>query len=179
MKRFIGVTHVEDEQRVLSCHDLWWAVIRYLCNLVVPPFIPAFCPRNLLSGPPQNKYMLNLGTFLHGCIDDDLSSDGLASPPAFIAGDDYTGATILDAIAERLCGKSSEDYRVDRTNASASKEGSHGLPGHGEVDRDSIALLDAKRLENIGDRTDLAEQFCVGDFTAITGFVSFVDDRGL
>ena len=65
------------------------------------------------------------------------------------------------------------------TNAGARKEGSDGLPGHRHVDRDSIAFLDAVRLEKVGDTADFAEELAVADFAAFTRLVGLVDDGGL
>jgi catechol 2,3-dioxygenase-like lactoylglutathione lyase family enzyme len=53
------------------------------------------------------------------------------------------------------------------------------LPGHGEVNRDGIAFLDAEGFEDVGDFAYFAKEFSVGDDTAIGRFIGFVDDRGL
>ena len=53
------------------------------------------------------------------------------------------------------------------------------MPCHGEVDRDSVTLLDAPGLEDIGDAADFSEELGVGDFTTLTRLVGLVDDGSL
>lgn len=146
----LGIAHVENEQWVLRCHDLGWTVVRHLSDLIMPPFIPSWGPRNLITSPLQNEDMLDFGTILQRGIDDHLGSNRLASPSAFITCDDNTRAAILHAITKGFRREASEDYGMYGTNASASEEGGHGLPSHREVNRDGVTLFDAERLEDVG-----------------------------
>lgn len=68
---------------------------------------------------------------------------------------------------------------MDGTDTGAGHEGSHGLPGHRQVDGDGVALLDAPRLEDVGDAAGLAEELAVADLGALRGLICFVDDSSL
>jgi len=172
----IEITHIENEQGIFGCHDLRWAVVRHFLNLIVPPFIPSLSPGDLVTSPLQNKYMFDHRAFLKGSIDDHLGGDYLAASLAFVASNNHARAAILNTIPERFRRKPSKDYRVDCTNASASKKRGYGLPSHGEIDGDSVPFLDTERLQDIGDRANLAEKLRIANFATFTGFVGLVND---
>ena len=88
--------------------------------------------------------MLDDGEIGNSCIDDGLGGDRLATATAFVGGDDDSAATVDHSLAEGLGAETGKDYRVDGSNASTCKERGGGLPGHGKVDGDSVALLDAE-----------------------------------
>ena len=68
---------------------------------------------------------------------------------------------------------------MDGADTRACKEGCDCLPCHREIDRDSVALLNAEILEDIRDTADFAKKLSIGDVAAFIWFVCFVDDRGL
>lgn len=98
----LEVAHVEDEQRIFGCHDLRWAVVRYLCDLIVPPFIPSLSPRHFIASPLENKYMLDNRALFEGSIDDHLGSNCFATSLALVTGNDHTRATILNTVTQRF-----------------------------------------------------------------------------
>jgi hypothetical protein len=57
-----------------------------------------------------------------------------------------------------------------------SKEGSHCLPRHWQIERDCVTLLHAERLEDVRERTDLAEELGVSHGAALSGLVCFPDN---
>lgn len=146
-----GTTHVENEERVFRGHDLRRAVVRYLERFLVPPFVAARGERNLVTGTPEDEDMLNKWALFESCVDDGLGRDGLTSPTTLVGGDKNAGFAVLGTITEGLGGKSSEDNRVNSTDAGTSKESGDGVPSHGEVNRYGVALLDSHRLQDIGD----------------------------
>lgn len=172
-------THVEDEERVLGCHDFWWAVIRHLRRLLVPPLIPALRPRNLASRALQHQYMFNVGTLLQRSVHDCLRRDRLPSALALVRSEEDLALAVDHTITKRLGRETCEDDGMDGADAGASEEGGDGLPCHREVDRDGVSLLDAHGLEDIGDTADFTEELRVRDVAAFVGLVGFVNDGGL
>ena len=95
--------------------------------------------------------MLDVRAVLEGVVCQLLDSNRLSTAATFIRGDDNPRLAVINAVAERLRREAGEDDRVDGTNASACEEGSDGLPGHRQVDGDSVALLDTPGLEYVCD----------------------------
>lgn len=145
----------------------------------MPPEITAFGPRNLGARPPEDQDLLDQRAVLESGINDSLGGNGLASTATFVAGDDDLALAVVDTVAEGFSGETGEDDRVDGTDTSASEERRGGLPGHGEVDGDGVALLDAQIFEDIGDLADLLEEFGVGDFTTLARLIGFPDNGRL
>ena len=53
------------------------------------------------------------------------------------------------------------------------------MPGHREVNRHGITLLDAERLQNIGNAADFTEELSVRYGVAFTWLIRFVNDSSL
>lgn len=145
----------------------------------MPPFVASFSPGNFVARPSEDKDVLDQWAVLDSSVDDDLVRDGLASAFALIRCDEDTRFAILDAIPKRLCRKAGEDNRVDGANSRTSKEGGHGLPCHGKVDRYGVALLHSKGFEDVGNTGNLPKQLSVSDLATLAGFVGLVDDSSL
>ena len=79
-----------------------------------------------------------------------------ATTAALVGSDHNAGLAIDDTVTEGLGAESSENDAVNGTNTGACEEGSRGVPCHGKVDADGIALLDTKLLEHLGDLACLA-----------------------
>ena len=123
--------------------------------------------------------MLDVRAVLEGVVCQLLDSNRLSTAATFIRGDDNPRLAVINAVAERLRREAGEDDRVDGTNASACEEGSDGLPGHGHVDRDGVALLHAVGLEDVGEAAHFAEELAERDLAALAGLVCLVDDGRL
>src|SRR5207245_7582033 len=65
--------------------------------------------------------------------------------------DDGYGLGIVDAIDESVRGESAEDNRVWSSNPCAGEHCDRKLRSHAHVNRDSVALLYAERLQHIGE----------------------------
>ena len=50
---------------------------------------------------------------------------------------------------------------------------------HRQIDRDTVALLNAVLLQHIGEAADILMQFAIGDLLVDIGIVAFPDDRNL
>ena len=145
----------------------------------MPPLVATFGPWDGVSGPLQDQDMLDERTLLQRSVGNGLGSNGLSTTATLVGCDENLGLAILNTISQRFGRESSKDDRVDRANASASEEGSDGLPCHRKIDRDGITLLDAEGLENIGDAADFAEELCIGHLATLIRFVGFINDGGL
>lgn len=137
------------------------------------------CPRNLAASAPENKDVLNVRAGLECRVDNGLGRNGLPTAAPFVGGKDDVALAVIDAVTKSLGGKASEYDRVDSTDARASEEGSDGLPCHGKVDGDGVALFDTEGFEYIGDAGNFMQQFSIGDLASFAWLVSLVDDRGL
>jgi hypothetical protein len=85
----------------------------------------------------------------------------------------------IDTVTERLCGEAGKDNGMDSTDTGTGEECSHGLPGHGQVDGDGVALFDTKALEDVGDTADFAQELSISDEPALFRFICLVDDGDL
>jgi hypothetical protein len=141
--------------------------------------VATFNPRYVVASPLENKDLLDEGAILDSGISDGLGCNGLATTPALVGSDEDARLAVEHAITQGLGGETGEDDGVDSANSGTGEEGGDGVPSHGEVDRDGVALLDTPRPEDVGDAADFAEQFGVGDLATLTRFVGFVDDGGL
>ena len=145
----------------------------------MPPLVAALRPRNLFSSAFKNKDVLDVGAGLERRVDDSLSGNTLPTATTFVGGKDDAALAVNDAVTKSLRGKPGEHDRMDGTDARTGEEGSDGLPCHGKIDRDSVAFLDTKGLEYIGDAGDFMQQLSVGDVSALGWFISFVYDGSL
>ena len=123
--------------------------------------------------------MLNKRAVLQRIVSQLLDRDGLATAPALVRGDDDAGPAVVDAVPERLGREAREDDGVDGADAGAGEEGGDGLPGHGHVDRDGVALLHAVGLEDVGEAAHFAEELAERDLAALAGLVCLVNDGRL
>jgi hypothetical protein len=123
--------------------------------------------------------MLDGRALFQGSIGNRLERDRLPTALTLVRSDKDAGFAIVHAIAKRFRRETGEDDRVDGANASAGKEGGDGVPGHGEVDGDGVALFDAERLEDVGDAAYLVEELAIGDVGTLAGLIGLVDDGGL
>lgn len=145
----------------------------------MPPLVTALDHVHIASSALENQDVLDTWCALECSIDDRLGGDGLATTTALIGGDNHTGRAVNNTVAKGLGTESSKDNTVDGADTSASKEGRGGVPCHGQVDTDGLALGNAEILENVGDPAGLAEKLGIGDGRTLTGLIGFVYDGGL
>ena len=148
-------------------------------GLLVPPLVTTLCPGDGVSGPLEDENVLDDGAALEGGIDDGLGGDSLSTSSAFIGGDQNTGPAIQDTVSKRFGGETSEDDRVNGTDAGASEENGNSLPCHGHIDGDRVTFLDSHTLEDVCYAANFAKELSIRDLTTITGFIGLVDDCGL
>ena len=68
---------------------------------------------------------------------------------------------------------------MDRADARAGEHRVGRLGDHRHVDGDAVALLDAVRLQHIGEAADILVQLAIGDVLALARVVALPQDRGL
>lgn len=171
-----GARGVEEEQRILRVHGLWGNVGGPLLDLLVPPHISTRGPWDIGSGALVNQAASDTRALLECVIHNLLGRDNLSSTLALVAGDDNLGLGVVDTVAERVGRETGKNDRVYGTDTRAGKECDNCLGDHGEVDRNSVALLDAQLLEDVCSLADLAEKLAIGHDTALIWLVSLVDD---
>ncbi len=94
---------------------------------------------------------------------------------SLIGGDEHLRAGVLDPIPERRRREAAEDHIVNRTDARAREHRDGQFGDHRQVDRDSVALLDAVLLEHVGEAADLVVERLVRVDLAAT-LVAFPDE---
>src|SRR2546430_2398175 len=101
-----------------------------------------------------------------------------AAAPPFVGRDEEFRAAILDPSGERVGREAAKYYRMDRADPRACEHRVGRLGNHRQIDRDRVALLDAMRLEDIGEAADLAVEFLVGNMFRILPGIAFPNDCG-
>ena len=115
-----------------------------------------------------------------GRIDIGLQRHLAAAAQALVGGDDDRGFAVLDPAGQRIGREAAEHDRVDRADPGAGEHREGSLGDHRQVDGDPVALLDAMRLQHVGEAADLGVQLAVGDRAVdCVGVVALPDDRGL
>ena len=79
------------------------------------------------------------------------------------------GAAILDAASERVGREAAENDGMDGADPRAGEHRVGRLGDHRQIDRDPVALLDAMRLQHIGEAADALVQLAIGDVAAAEG----------
>ena len=97
---------------------------------------------------------------------------------AAVGGDEQPRLLVVDAVAQRLGAEAAEHDAVDGADARAGEHRNRELGNERQVDRDAVAFRDAERLEDVGERGDLAKEIEVGQRAAIAR-LAFPDERGL
>src|SRR5262249_36207588 len=113
-----------------------------------------------------------------GGIDVVLERHHLAAPPAAVGGDDEPGLCGVVAVGGGGGAEAAEDDAVGGANAGAGEHGNGQFGYHRHVQRDAVAGLDAKVLEDVGEGADLAVQVLVAEHTAVAR-LALPDDGGL
>lgn len=121
-------TYVEDEQGVFRVHDFRRTIRRNLGRLLVPPLVPAFGHRYLVSSTLEHQNVFDFGALLQRSINNGLGRDCLSTSLALIGRDDDSAATVIGTVPQGFGGETGKDGRVDSTDSSTSKECSSGLP---------------------------------------------------
>ena len=103
----------------------------------------------------------------------------LAAADALVRGDDELRARVLDAAREAVRREAAEHHRVHGADARARQHGVGGLRDHRQVDRYAVALLDAMRLQDVGELRDALVQLPVGDLLVLGRIVALPDDGDL
>lgn len=68
---------------------------------------------------------------------------------------------------------------MDSADTRASEEGEKGLWNHGQVQSNSVTLLHAHLLEDVGELRNLSQQLAVCDGATLANLVGFIDDGRL
>ena len=75
--------------------------------------------------------------------------------------------------------EAAEHHRMHRADARAGQHGVGRLGDHRQVDGDAVALLDAVRLQHVGELAHPLVQLAIGDLLVLGRIVAFPDDGDL
>lgn len=129
-RRYLKHTYVEDEKGVFRVHDLGRTVSRNFCNFLVPPLVPSFDHRNLVSRSFEHQDVFDIWAFLERRINDSLGRDRLAASLSLVGRDDNSTATIIGTVSQGFGRETSKDGGVDGTDSGTCEECCSGLPNH-------------------------------------------------
>src|SRR5690606_18718720 len=174
-----GAGGVEDEQRVLAVHRLRRAFGAGFGTGLVVPDIAAALPADLASGPFHRDHTVNARAGAQRLVDVLLERNDLAAAHALVGGDHHLALGVLNAVAQRLGGESTEHHRVHGADPGTCEHGEGRLGNHRHVQTDPVTLADTALLEHVGQAADLVMQFAVGDVAGLVGIVAFPDDGRL
>ncbi len=105
--------------------------------------------------------------------------DILAAANAFVRGHDECRLGVLDTAGEAFGREAAEHHRVNGADARAGEHGVGRLGNHRQVDRDPVALLDAVRLQNVGELAHALMQLAISDLLFLGRIVAFPNDGDL
>ena len=179
-----GPGGVEDEEGILRVHRLGLAPHGRVPHHAVPPLVPAL--GHLGAGLATH----GAGAALHH--DDVLDGRRLLARRVHIALERHDAAPaipavrrdedlalrVVDAVAHRLRREPAEDHRVDGADPGARQHADGRLGDERQVDRHTVALHDAERLEHVGELVDGDVEVPVGQRAPVTG-LSLEDQRRL
>ncbi len=111
----------------------------------------------------QDDHLLDRGGLQDSAVDGLLQWDDVSTPPRAVLGHDDLRPAVVDAVAERVGGKSAEYDAVRRSEPRAREHRDSDLGHHTHVDRDPVALPNAELLQRRGEGHDLFVELAVGD----------------
>ena len=129
------------------------------CSQTSRPCVQATSPPVRLT----TSTCLDAAGFLERRVDIGLQRHLAAAAQALVGGDDDRGFGVFDAAGERVGREAAEHDGMDRADPRAGQHRIGRLGDHRQVDGDAVALLDAMRLQHIGEAADLVGKFGVGD----------------
>ena len=143
----------------------------------MPPDIAALFDVDIHRGALGNDDAFDLCVSLEGVVDILLESDALTTAVAGVCCDYNFRTAVRQAILDALTAESTEDNRVNRSNAGAGQHRDDSLRNKRHVDQNAVALFDAIALEDISENADFAVELVIGQRAPLTGFAFPNDGR--
>ena len=128
-----------------------------LVGLVVPDVAARFHVHGA-AGPPHHDHGLDAAGLVGRRVGVRLQRHLAAAAQTFVGGDHDRRFAIGDAAGERIRREAAEHHRMDGADARAGEHRVGGFRDHRHVDGDAVALLDAARLQHIGELADAGVQ---------------------
>ena len=162
---------VEQEEELLCRHRIGGARCNLRINEVAPPVVAAgvHCrlAARLSAAAAIDKNAGDRWGTAQCLIGDGLQFEECPLPVSPVGGDEYLRLGIVDAICECIGREAAKDHAMRCTKARAGEHGDRNLGHHRHIDRHSIALLYAERLQGVRRLLHLAVEIVVGDRAAI------------
>ena len=159
-----GVEHVE---HVLRVHGLGLVLRRGLRHDIVVDDVASLDDVHVVIRTPDHQYLLNGRRALKGLVGGLLQLDDLPAPVTAVGCDQHLALRVVDPVPQRFGGKTAEDDRVGRADASACQHRGRQFRNHRHVDGDSVAFAYAEVHEHVGEPADLLVEILVGDCSSL------------
>ena len=155
-----GAGRVEDVEHVLGVQGFGRTVVRGILHQAVIPVVAALLDvhRDVGEAALHDDDVFDARCLLERFVGDLLERDDRAAPIAAVGGDEHRCGRVVDAIAQRLGAESAEHHGMDGADARARQHRDRQLGNERHVERDAIALLDAERLQDVGELAHLPEE---------------------
>jgi hypothetical protein len=173
-----GAGGIEHEEIILGVHGFGGAFGGRLVHELVVPEIAL--GDDVAGGviPFDNDNVLDAGRVFEGFVGDGFEGDVFAGAQGRVGCDEQFAGGIIDPTGERIGAEPAEHDGMDGADAGAGQHGDGELGDHRQIDGDSIALLDAKRFEDIGELTNFAVELRIGEGAGIRLGFALPDDGG-
>jgi len=146
-------------------------------GFTVPPDIAALFDMDIHRSALGNDDAFDFGVPLKGMVDILLQRHALTAAVTGISCDNDLRAAIGKAVLNALAAESTEDNRVNCSNAGARQHGDDGLRNERHVDQDAVAFFNAIAFENISKNADFAVELVISERAALAGFTFPNDGR--
>ena len=134
---------------------------------VMPPHVPARCPRHVAACAAHHQHVLHGLDALHRDIHRRLHGHRGPAPVLPVGGHDEFRPGVFDPETQRLGREAAEDEGVDGADPGDREGDDHGLRDHRQVDDHPVALHDPERGEGVRRAGHLALQLGVVDAAAV------------
>ncbi len=175
-----GAAGVKDIEHVLGVHRLGVALVGRgaiaSCHQRSRPACMVGIGR--LADSLHHDHFFNRGRALQRLVGIHFQRHHVAAAPGAVRGHQHFGLSVVDALTQRLHGKSAEHHAVRSANLGAGQHRDGQLRRHAHVKRHAVALLHAQRLQHVGELVDLALEHPERQDARIAG-LAFPDDRRL
>ena len=163
---------------MLGIQRLGGTFVGSIGHQLMPPMVAAAIERLRRASSLVYHHMLHRRALRHGLIHRRFQLHFRPAPVGSILRDHQRRLRVGNTIDKCVGRKSAENHRVRCSDARASQHGDGKGGAHPHVDGDAVALLNAQRLQNVGELTNLDQQLLISECLHFARF-AFPNDGGL
>ena len=160
---------VEEKERVLAVHVLNGTIGTLAIHGLAQPDVALGIEGNFVTRSPRHEHRAHRRAGHHRFVDRALEWNDFSAAHALVGGNDGRASSVVDPVAQALGRKAGKHHVVNGADACACQHGVDRFENHGQVDGNPIALTDAVVAKNIGQSTNFALKFAIGDALAFAG----------